>query len=183
MQGDGAGKLLYEVRGACKDEFSGILRATSVRQRIGRVNLKVFKISRRTGVNRYEQGIKLGASLTMAAAICTAVAILPCAAQAWSGNAPMRFAAEPPAAAPPDDAATDDDKDVSNSQVEKYIDAYKAMQKDHSLTAEQAASKEGLTIAQFRSLEGRIERDDTLRERVRKALRTANNPAAKDSSD
>jgi hypothetical protein len=145
--------------------------------------LKVFKISRRAGVNRYNLGLKLGASLTMAAAICAAVAILPRAVEAGSGNAPMRFAAQPPASAPQDDNALDDDKEVPNSQVEKYINAYKAMQKDHSMTAEQAASKQGLTIAQFRSLEGRIERDDTLRERVRKALRTVNNPAAKENSD
>lgn len=77
----------------------------------------------------------------------------------------------------------DDDKDVPTSQVDKYISVYEAMQKDHNLTVEQAASKQGLTVAQFRQLEDRIERDDTLRERVRKALRHAANPAATDSSD
>jgi hypothetical protein len=145
--------------------------------------LKVFRISRRAGVNQYDKGITLVASLGVVAAIFAAIAIMPRTVHAWSGNAPMRLAAEPPAAAPAEETADDDDKDVPNSQVEKYINAYKAMQKDHSMTAEQAASKQGLTIAQFRTLEGRIERDDTLRERVRKALRTAINPAAKDSSD
>jgi hypothetical protein len=57
------------------------------------------------------------------------------------------------------------------------------MQKDHNLTVEQAASKQGLTVEQFRSLENKIEADDTLRERVRKALRHTANPADKDSSD
>jgi hypothetical protein len=79
----------------------------------------------------------------------------------------------------PDD---DDDKEVPPSQLEKYISAYKQMQKDHNLTADQAASKQGLTIAEFRSLEGRIERDDVLRERVRKALRNAT-PGSKESAD
>ncbi len=80
------------------------------------------------------------------------------------------------------DAPDDDDKEVPPSQVEKYIGAYKLMQQDHNLTADQAASKQGLTIAQFRSLEARIERDDVLRERVRKALRNAT-PGAKESAD
>lgn len=77
----------------------------------------------------------------------------------------------------------DTDKEVPPSQVDKYINVYQAMQKDHNLTVEQAAAKEGLTVAQFRELEGRIERDDTLRERVRKALRHAANPNATDPSD
>jgi hypothetical protein len=77
----------------------------------------------------------------------------------------------------------EDDKDVPTSQVDKYISVYEAMQKDHNLTVEQAASKQGLTVAQFRDLEGKIEANDTLRERVRKALRHAANPKATDSSD
>jgi len=81
------------------------------------------------------------------------------------------------------DETDDDDKDVPTSQVDKYISVYEAMQKDHNLTVEQAASKQGLTVAQFRQLEGRIERDDTLRERVRKALRHAVSPNDKGSSD
>ncbi|HYL58293.1 MAG TPA: hypothetical protein VEU51_05440 [Candidatus Acidoferrales bacterium] len=145
--------------------------------------MKVIRISRRVGVHQYDKGIGLGASLALMAAVSAAIVVLPRRVHAWSEDAPIRLAAQAPAAAPTDDTTSDDDKEVPNSQVEKYINAYKAMQKDHSMTAEQAASKQGLTIAQFRSLEGRIERDDTLRERVRKALRTANNPAAKDNSD
>jgi hypothetical protein len=74
------------------------------------------------------------------------------------------------------DMGGDDEKEVPPADVEKYIDTYKAMQKDHGLTVEQAASKQGLTLAQFRSLEDKIERDDTLREHVRKALQA---PGAK----
>jgi hypothetical protein len=78
-------------------------------------------------------------------------------------------------------ADDDDDKDVPPGQVDKYVSVYRSMQKDHGLTVEQAASKQGMTVAQFRSLEDKIERDDTLRERVRTALRKAANPAAKDT--
>jgi len=78
-------------------------------------------------------------------------------------------------------ADEDDDKDVPPGQVDKYVSVYRSMQKDHGLTVEQAASKQGMTVAQFRSLEEKIERDDTLRERVRTALRKAANPAAKDT--
>ena len=88
-----------------------------------------------------------------------------------------------PAAPVAQDQTDDEEKDVPTSQVDKYISVYEAMQKDHNLTVEQAASRQGLTVAQFRQLEGRIERDDMLRERVRKALRHAVNPAATDSSD
>ena len=75
----------------------------------------------------------------------------------------------------------DDDKEVAPAQVDKYININLAMQKDHNLTVEQAASKQGMTVAQFRTLEEKIERDDTLRERVRTALRKAANPNATDS--
>jgi hypothetical protein len=64
----------------------------------------------------------------------------------------------------------DDEKEVPPADVEKYIQTYKAMQKDRGLTVEQAAAKQGLTLSQFRSLEDKIERDDALREHVRKAL-------------
>jgi len=78
-------------------------------------------------------------------------------------------------------ADEDDDKDVPPGQVDKYVSVYRSMQKDHGLTVEQAASKQGMTVTQFRSLEDKIERDDTLRERVRTALRKAANPNAKDT--
>ena len=95
----------------------------------------------------------------------------------------LRIAAEPATVPAPASETDEDDKDVPTSQVDKYISVYEAMQKDHSLTVEQAASKQGLTVAQFRSLENKIENDDTLRERVRKALRHTANPGSKESSD
>lgn len=137
------------------------------------------------------------AALVAMAIICGAIATFP-ASIAWSApvastgssgrinsrlqDQSLQFAAESAAPAAPDQTG-DDDTDVPTSQVDKYIGVYAAMQKDHNLTVEQAASKQGLTVAQFRKLEGRIERDDMLRERVRKALRHAVNPNSKESSD
>jgi len=127
------------------------------------------------------------------AMICGAIAMLA-ASLAWSDGSPSRihsqprwqallFAAAEPAAPVAQDDTDDDDKDVPTGQVDKYISVYEAMQKDHNLTVEQAASKQGLTVDQFRALENKIEADDTLRERVRKALRHAANPNDKDTSD
>jgi hypothetical protein len=97
------------------------------------------------------------------------------------GNRALQLAAEPATApAPPSETDEEDDKDVPTNQVDKYISVYESMQKDHNLTVEQATSKQGLTVAQFREIEGKIERDDTLRERVRKALR---HEPDKDSED
>ena len=96
----------------------------------------------------------------------------------------LQLAAEPATApAPASETDQEDDKDVPTSQVDKYISVYESMQKDHNLTVEQATSKQGLTVAQFRSIEGKIERDDTLRERVRKALRHTKDPNDKESAD
>jgi hypothetical protein len=123
------------------------------------------------------------------AIICGTIVMVQ-VSRAWPGDSSRaisrefqaQLAAEPASPVAQDDS-DDDDKDVPTSQVDKYINVYEAMQKDHNLTVEQAASKEGLTVAQFRSLEEKIERDDTLRERVRKALRHAANPNEKDTSD
>jgi hypothetical protein len=113
----------------------------------------------------------------MATTICAAVAIP--SARAWSIptlalTAPIRIAQ----ADPDNDTDADEDSEVPPAQVDKYININLAMQKDHGLTVEQAASKQGMTVTQFRTLEGKIERDDTLRERVRTALRKAANPKA-----
>ncbi len=64
-------------------------------------------------------------------------------------------------------------KPVLPSEVEKYIAVYSAMQRNHQLTVERAAARQGMTLQQFRSLEFRIERDPAAHERVLKALRKA----------
>ncbi|HXW82946.1 MAG TPA: hypothetical protein VEJ86_00935 [Candidatus Binataceae bacterium] len=73
-----------------------------------------------------------------------------------------------------DESSSEDaESNVPPAEVEKYIDVQKAMQQNHSLTVEQACTQRGLGLADFRQIEDRIERDDALRERVRKALRDA----------
>ena len=138
-------------------------------------------------INQPFAGARTGATLAMLAIILGAIAVLP-AARAWSAptgqarHLPLQLAAVP-ANSIAQDADDDDNQDVPTSQVDKYISVYESMQKDHNLTVDQAASKQGLTVAQFRDLENKIEADDTLRERVRKALRHAANPNEKESSD
>ena len=178
------GKRLYGTGGACKDDCESFCMM------IGGGYFKVYRISGPiTGNSR-------GAKMAAAAIICGAVAIL--GGRAWP--APAGAGAKYPttghrefhrpitglaiaaksriAQTEPDE---DDDKEVPPGQVDKYINVYQSMQKDHNLTVEQAASKQGMTVAQFRAIEGKIERDDTLRERVRTALRKAANPNATDS--
>ncbi len=152
-------------------------------------------------MNQAFAGKRAGAVIAVIALISGAIATFP-ASLAWPApvastgisrriksqaqDQAVRLAAEPaaPVVAPaPPDQPADDEAEVPTSQVDKYISVYEAMQKDHNLTVEQAASKQNLTVAQFRQLEARIERDDTLRERVRKALRRVVNPNNKESSD
>jgi hypothetical protein len=59
---------------------------------------------------------------------------------------------------------------VSSNEVKKYVAVYKAMQRNHRLTAEQAAATQGLTAEAFRDLEQRIERNDLARDQARRAL-------------
>jgi hypothetical protein len=66
--------------------------------------------------------------------------------------------------------------EVPPDQVEKYINAYKAMQQNHTLTVDQAASQQGLSVKQFRDIEGKVERDDMLREHVRQVLSKSSKP-------
>lgn len=70
--------------------------------------------------------------------------------------------------------AQDDDASsnpgASPDQIEKYVAVYRAMQRNHSLTVQQAAAAQGLTVAAFRELEQRIEHDDVSRDSARHAL-------------
>lgn len=62
------------------------------------------------------------------------------------------------------------DKGASPEQIEKYVAVYRAMQRNHNLTVEQAAAAQGLTVGAFRELERRIESDDAARDAARNAL-------------
>jgi hypothetical protein len=70
-----------------------------------------------------------------------------------------------------DEEVPGDETDVPPQDVDKYIKVYQAMQRDRSLTVEQATAQQGLSVPEFRSLEDRIERNDALREHVRQALK------------
>jgi hypothetical protein len=151
---------------------------------------RLFNVNtiKRTGATYAVIAIIFGAFAILPASLASAAATIG----STDGSRPVRsqlrqhalqIAAEPETEPEPADATDEDDKDVPTSQVDKYISVYESMQKDHNLTVEQAASRQGLTVDQFRALENKIEADDTLRERVRKALRHAANPNDKDTSD
>ena len=76
-----------------------------------------------------------------------------------------------------DEEGSGDEADVPPQDVDKYIKVYQAMQHNRNLTVEQAAAAQGLTVAAFRSLEDRIERNDALREHVRDALKPQASPS------
>ncbi|HVA40535.1 MAG TPA: hypothetical protein VNF49_07705 [Candidatus Binataceae bacterium] len=72
-----------------------------------------------------------------------------------------------------DDDSGDDttaNKGASPDEIEKYVAVYRAMQRNHSMTVEQAAASQGLTVGAFRDLEQRIESDDLARDDARRAL-------------
>lgn len=78
--------------------------------------------------------------------------------------------------------AEGDEAPPPSDQVDKYIAVYTAMQRDHNLTVDQAASKQGLTVAQFRSLEDRIQRNPVVHDRVLAALKAASKGGKKPAS-
>lgn len=101
---------------------------------------------------------------TLAAAIAIVVAIVPARVSAGfaadlhcSGHS---HAASRSALRLVQDSGADTDSEVPSDQVEKYVAVYKDMQRDHSLTVDAAAAKQGLTVTEFRELEQKVERDD-----------------------
>ena len=83
--------------------------------------------------------------------------------------------------------AQDQDDDVGDStapkgaspdEIQKYVAVYRAMQRNHSITVEQAAATQGMSLAAFRDLEQRIENDDLARDDARRALAGEATPAA-----
>ena len=66
-----------------------------------------------------------------------------------------------------------DENEVSTDDVEKYVSVYKAMQRNRSLTVNQATAAQGLTIEQFRQLENRVQRDDAALQQARDELQAA----------
>lgn len=62
------------------------------------------------------------------------------------------------------------DKDVSESELQLFIDVYKAMQADHGLKIEQVLASRGVALDDFRSVERRVQSKSLLVERARTAL-------------
>ncbi len=98
-------------------------------------------------------------------------------ALAMAASAPaLSFAATAPAPQHiqmvQDEGVPDEDA-VPTDQVDKYIAVYSAMQKNHGLSVEQAASKQGLTVDQFRALEDKIGRNPIVHQRVLDALKAS----------
>lgn len=59
---------------------------------------------------------------------------------------------------------------VSETQLQLYIDVYKAMQTDHGLEIEQAIAGRNISLDEFRRLERQIQSKTPLVEKVRTAL-------------
>jgi hypothetical protein len=74
------------------------------------------------------------------------------------------------------DESVSDNDSIPPRQIEKYVAVYRAMQRNHSLTVEQACAQQGLTVPAFRDIERKIERNDQLRNRVRDELQRKNSP-------
>jgi len=60
--------------------------------------------------------------------------------------------------------------EVSDAEVEGYIEVYSAMQADHDLAIEAALAPHNMPLERFRDIERRIQREQRLVDRVRQAL-------------
>ncbi len=89
-----------------------------------------------------------------------------------SGSAAATFAGGVRQLMQNDDEAGEDapQSGVSPEQLRQYVAVYRAMQRNHALTIDQAAATQGLTVPAFRDLERRIESDDLARDDARRAL-------------
>jgi hypothetical protein len=107
--------------------------------------------------------------------VCVFALLAALSGLAFIPHAAMATCSENRAAAPilAQDEDAGDETEVPPAQIDKYIEVYKATQRDHSLTVEQAAAQQGLTLEAFRQLENKIEQDDSAREHVRDALQAA----------
>jgi hypothetical protein len=76
----------------------------------------------------------------------------------------LRPEAQEPGAGEPDH--------VSQEEIDLYITVYTTMQADHDLTLETVLTQKSVTLAQFRSVERRVQKQDRLVRKVREALTT-----------
>jgi hypothetical protein len=68
------------------------------------------------------------------------------------------------------DADEEENPGVTESEIELYIEVYKAMQSNHALTIEEALKPHGVSLEKFRASERRIQKEQRYVDRVRKAL-------------
>jgi hypothetical protein len=59
---------------------------------------------------------------------------------------------------------------VSPTELQTYIDVYTAMQADHDLTLDTVLAQKNITLADFRNIERRVQKQDRLVRKVRDAL-------------
>lgn len=59
---------------------------------------------------------------------------------------------------------------VTEQELELYIDVYRSMQADRSLTIDDAVARRDVTVADFRAIERRVQLQERLIKRVREAL-------------
>lgn len=65
------------------------------------------------------------------------------------------------------------DGGVTPGAIAQYVAVYRDMQRDRGLSVKQAAANQGMSLAQFRQLEGRVERDSAARNQAREELQAA----------
>jgi len=90
-----------------------------------------------------------------------------------AASPPVRLAIHSGAFPIAQDDADTDEAEVSPDQVDKYVAVYKAMNRDRTLTVEQAAAAQGMTLRAFRELENRIQQDDSALQHARDELQAA----------
>ena len=59
---------------------------------------------------------------------------------------------------------------VSSSEVEKYVAVYDTMHRNHKLTLQEAAAAQGLSVAEFRDLEQKVEQNEAARSQAKAEL-------------
>jgi len=115
--------------------------------------------------------------VTLVAVIAIGATLIPARAGTFTTTDPRRSAhsctASQSAFKLVQDSDDDSDSEVPSDQVEKYVAVYKDMQRDRNLTVATAAAKEGLTVAGFRDLEQKVEKDESAREHARTELQAA----------
>jgi len=63
-----------------------------------------------------------------------------------------------------------DEPEVTEQELELYIDVYRAMQGDRSLKISEAVERREISVAEFRAIERRVQEQERLIKRVRESL-------------